>query len=225
MKYEKLALEQYRELKKKCLTQFQEWDKTKGIGVIYTGEEISAMVQVTKPLLTLTVGRGIIVLEIDLEDPPTDTLQGVINAINTFGSGFAAALGDQFDGNEVSADLTVVAATACKNVTVWLAMDYNYKIRVTLPAVPAGKECKVTRVLGASTYGSGTSKIQVYVAGVKVWEENAGATTEEKEGSFDRISTELAEVAVVKIFNSEAMTAGYLTVSWEQKDAQPYTVY
>ena len=220
---EQLLLEQLRDLKKKSLAFYQAWDKTKAISIVYTGAQATATAEVKAGTLELAAPAASVVRTIDLAAIGTDTLQEVVNDINTFGSGFAAALGDQFDGDEAAIDLTIAGPSSVKTTTVWFAHDVNIEIRVTIPAIASGKSVKITKIIGKATY-TGAGTIKVYKDGVLVWTEDAGATTVEKTATIYALSGELGETLLVKLCAATTMTAGYLSVSYEQKDAQPFSV-
>jgi hypothetical protein len=79
--------------------------------------------------------------------------------------------------------------------------------------------------MGASTYSSGTSKLQVFIDGAKVWEEDAGAPTEIKQASFECITAEEGQTVVIKISNTADMTGGYLNVNYDEKDSPLLTAF
>jgi len=223
MKYEKLALEQYRELTKLYKAVKQDWDKTKAIFITYTGAGVSADVDVTADALVLNTPAHTPVKTIDLTAEATNTLAEVVSAINTFATGWTAVLGDQFDGDENAADLTVVADVNVKTTGAWLVNDTNLQIKITVPAVATDKQVAFTIALGKSTYAGGTSVFRVYNGTTLAWEESAGATTVQATCSLPVLSIDLGNQLIVKIKNSTGMTAGSLSIGYEEKYAAPYT--
>ena len=138
---------------------------------------------------------------------------------------WSAELGDQFEGDEDTATMAVNGeAITIDDEGAYMPAATNLQIKKVLSAVPEGVERVISAVTAKSTYGSGSSTIQIYVDDVLIWEEAGGATTVAKDATFGKISAEIDQEIVVKVLNSAAMTAGYLSVSYEQKDATPYMV-
>ncbi len=223
---EQLMLEHLREVKKKSLALYQAWDKTKAISIKYDGAEATATAQVVLETLVLKAPAGGAGTTLDLTLAANDTLQKVVNVINAM-PGWHAALGDQFDGPEASTGLTVNGAPVdVKKVDpVWFAQDTNVQMVVNVPAAPIGSQITFTGFVGKSTYaGGGTSTIEIYDGATKVWSEPAGATTVIKESLLKRYTMTPGNAMKVKVVNSVEMTAGEMSVAYEIKDAQPFTV-
>lgn len=221
---ERVMLEQLRDLTKKHLAYYQPWDKTKCINVVYDGAQASATVEVQAASLILCAPAGNALRTINLSAGATDTLAEVVADINTYGDGFSASLGDQWDGDEISVDLTIIGATPVKVAGgVWFARDTNLKIRVPIPAVPAGLSIKITKVVANGTY-TGAGVIQLWNGVTKKWEEAAAATTVDKTATIYALSGDVGEQLIVKLVAATTLTDGFLSVSYEQKDAQPFSV-
>jgi len=103
-----------------------------------------------------------------------------------------------------------------------LAGSTNLQIKITVPAETADKSLKLTAVLGSSSYGSGTSFFQVYDGAELKWSEAAGTNGVEKVSTLPGLTITPGNQAVIKIFNSAAMTAGYLTIGYDEKQQGPY---
>lgn len=322
MKYEKLALEQYRTLMQESKAQIQEWSKTQviqlayvgaqttarasvldgmhGIVVQYTAGEASATIEVTENSIILCAPAGTPVYTLDLTAAANDTITELVAVIDAYadwtctkhadmvgtelsknmlivgaadcktgtytthmdrylfveapnatpdtnvGPGgkiflrdlsydtlaelvafldgladYVCTLGTQFDGTDLSSNLAAVAATSIKTA-LWLAGDTNLQIKITVPAETVGKSLKITAVLGSSTYTSGTSFFRAYDGAELKWSEAAGATGVEKVSTLPGLTITPGNQAVIKIFNSAAMTAGYLTIGYDEKQQGPY---
>ena len=74
-----------------------------------------------------------------------------------------------------------------------------------------------TGFTGKSTYGSGTSTIKVYDGSTLVWSEAAGATTIIKESLLKKYTMSPGQDLKVKVVNSVEMTAGEMSISYEEK--------
>ena len=226
MRYETLALEQYRELTKLYKAVYQAWDKTKAISIVYTGAQATATVEVEANGMILCAPAATPVRTIDLTAAATDTLAEVVADINTAlgASGWAAVLGDQFDGTDLSLNLTIIAPTSVKTTAVWFVNDTNLQVKITVPAVTNNKQIILTKVLGCVT-GTGASLFKVYDGSTKVWEETAGTTTVEKVCSIPALTITAGNQCIVKVSMATTLTAGYLVIGYNEKFAAPYTVY
>lgn len=166
------------------------------------------------------------VITLDTAFTGTVLADAILAAYRAIGDSFEAELGDQYEGDEDMEimSLTDPAVDLPPGEWVWFEAESNLQMKITLPAVPQYRAVKISRVVANSTYGEGASKIQVHIDGVKKWEESGGDTTVDKEGTFDMLSVEVGQVAVIRVLNDTAMTAGYLSVSYQQKEAAPYWV-
>ena len=227
MKVEQLVNEQVYDYRKEHKAYHQSWNKN-AISVVYTGAQATATVEVTANSLVLCAPALTVVLTIDLSagvPPKADILSEVVDAINTYGTGFAATLGDQFDGTEASASLTIIAATSVKTTAVWFVQDTNFQIKVVLPTVATAKKITVTKILFVSTYTSGASVLKIYKGSTQAWEEAAVATTVEKESSLPSMDGNVSEQVTIKIVNSAAMSAGQLVVAYDEKQADAIPLF
>jgi hypothetical protein len=222
---EQLMLEQLRELKKKSLAKYQAWDKTKAICIRYAGAEVTATAEVKANSLELAAPAGNVVQNIDLTAANRDTLAEVVAFIDGLAD-WECALGDQFDGTEASASLAVCGAPVDVHVAspVWFAQDANLQMQILIPAAPAGSAIAFAGAAFVSTYGGGTSELQVFDGTTKIWSEPAAATTVKKDSLLRRYTMTAGNALTVKVLNSSTMTAGEMSVAYEIKDAQPYTV-
>jgi hypothetical protein len=223
---DQLMLEQLRELKKKALAKYQAWDKTKAISIRYAGAEVTATGEVKANSLELAAPAGVVVETIDLTAAATNTLAEVVAAINALAD-WECALGGQFDGSEDAAAITVSGAPVDVHTAspVWFAQDTNPQMVITIPAPTATEEITFTGFVGKSTYaGGGTSTIEVYDGATKKWSEPAGASAVIKESFLKRYTMTAGNALKVKVVNSVEMTAGEMSVAYEIKDAQPYSV-
>jgi len=227
VKNEQLINEMVSDYRKDSKAVYQAWDKTKAISVVYTGAEATATVEVTANSLVLCAPALTAVLTIDLSagvPPKADILSEVVTAINTYGTGFAATLGDQFDGTEASASLTIIAATSVKTTTVWFVQDTNLQIKIAIPTVATNKKIIVTKVLGSIT-GTGAGTFEFTKDDVLVWLEAAGATTVEKVSVLPSLSSSAGGQLVLRLKMATTLTAGYLTVSYDEKSADAIPLF
>jgi hypothetical protein len=134
-------------------------------------------------------------------------------------------LGSQFDGTELSTDLTIAGPTDCKTAGVWFVYPTNLQIKIVLPTVAAGKKITVTKILLVSTYTSGASALKIYKGLTQVWEEAGAGTTVEKESSLPSMDGNVSEQVTIKIVNSAAMTAGQLVVAYDEKQADAIPLF
>ncbi len=217
MKPEQLINEQIYEYQKDHETIYQAWNKN-AIKITYVGAEATATAEVKANSLELAAPALTVVYTIDLTAANRDTLAELVAYINGLAD-WECELGDQFEGSEASASLTVVGATDVKTAGVWFVQDTNLQIKVVIPTVATGKKIKVSKILYVSTYGAGTSAMKIYKGVTQKWEEAAAATTVEKESPMPGLSGSVGESITIKVVNSDAMTAGYLVVGYEKKSA------
>lgn len=180
----------------------------------------------TDTVSVVSVDAGGAILNLSAAFVGTPSAADIVVAVRASdGDLWGAELGDQFEGTENSNTMAVNgSAIPIDDEGDYMPAATNLQIKKVLPAVPEGVERVITAVTANTTYNSGSSAIQIYVDDVKKWEEGGGATTVAKDATFGKISAEVDEEIVVKVVNSGALTAGYLSVSYEQKDAMPYTV-
>jgi len=325
MRFEKLALEQYRDLTKIFKAVKQDWDLTKainlkyvgaqttarasvldgkhGIVVTYVGAQETATIEVTENSIILCAPAETPVYTLDLTAAANDTITELVAVINAYadwectkhadmvgtelsknmlivgaadcksgaytthmdrhlfveapnatpdtnvGPGgkiflrdlsydtlaelvafldgkadYECSLGDQYDGDELSVGLATVVATSILT-GLWLATDTQLQIKITVPAVAINKQVAYTVALGKSTYGSGASVFRVYDGDILKWEETTGATNVQATCSLPKLTISATKQLVVKIKNSAAMTAGFLSIGYEEKYTGPITVY
>jgi hypothetical protein len=156
-----------------------------------------------------------------LRDLAYDTLAELVAFLDGLAD-YTCALGTQFDGTDLSSNLAAVVATSIKTA-LWLAGDTNLQLKITVPAVVLDKSLKITKILGSSTFNGGTSFFRVYDGANLKWSEAAGATTVEKVSTMPGLTITPGNQAVIKILNSSVMTAGYLTIGYDEKEQGPYT--
>jgi len=160
--------------------------------------------------------------KIFLRNTSYDTLAELVAFLDGLAD-YTCTLGTQFDGTDLSSNLASMVATSIKTSSgLWLAGSANLQIKITVPAETADKSLKLTAVLGASSYGSGTSFFQVYDGAELKWSEAAGANGIEKVSTLPGLTITPGNQAVIKIINSAAMTAGYLTIGYDEKQQGPY---
>lgn len=190
-------------------------------------------------------GTGII----DVSDAACDTVVEVINSINTTGSNWRVAPGAKL-GSDSSNDTFATLAATDTNIRTTGAAIYNdsgvtFDVAVVvgppnfsgafffqgsgLNANPFASTLSVLSAFRAvSTYGSGTSTINVYaVAGVfdssrrytetvrTIWTEAGGATTAENQTDFTTfpLMGGEGEKIIVRLDNSAAMTSPALVAA------------
>jgi len=213
--YEELSDRQYYEATKELRTCFRAWNKN-SIKITYTGTEVSATAEVKANSLELAAPALTVVYNIDLTAANRDTLAELVAYIDGLAD-WECELGDQFEGSEASASLTVIGATDVKTAGVWFVQDANLQIKIVLPTVGRIRKIKITKILFVSTYGSGASALKIYKGSTQKWEEAAASSTVEKESSLPALTGIEGETVTVKIVNSAAMTAGQLMVAYEEK--------
>lgn len=219
--YERVLFGQVREQEKKFRALYQAWNKTQGISIRYVGEEVTGTAEVKANTLELAAPALTVLYDLDLTAAAYDTLAELVAYINALDD-WECSLGGQFEGDEASASLTIAGPSDVKTAAVWFAMDANPKMFIPIPAQTGNEQIIFTGFVGKSTYGSGTSTIQVYDGTTLVWSEPAGATTVLKESLLKAYSMTAGNAMKVKLLNSVEMTAGEMSVSYEVKDAAPY---
>jgi hypothetical protein len=229
MKQEQLINEMIYNYRTEHKAVYQAYDKTKVISIVYTGIEATATAEVKANSLELAAPAASVVLTIDLSagpPPKADILSEVVDAINTFGTGFAAVLGDQFDGDEASASLTIAGPTSVKTTAVWFAFDANIsnKIKITIPTVVVGKKVTLTKVLGSVT-GTGASTFEFTKDSTLVWLETAGTTGVEKVSTLPSLDSNVGEQLILRLKMASTLTAGYLTVAYDEKQADAIPLF
>jgi hypothetical protein len=222
MKIETLQLAQYQDLVKQHKAVYQSWDKTAAIYITYVGDEVTATAEVAANSLVLAAPALTTVETIDLTTGITNTLAEVVAVIDALDD-WECSLGSQFDGTEDAANLTIAGPSSVLTETGF-AYDTNLQIKIEIPEVSADKKVTITKIIAKSTYGSGSSAIEIYKDDVLVWSEEAGATTVEKESVLPKLDGEEGETLTVKVVNSAAMTAGYLSVTYDEQYAAPLTI-
>ena len=223
MKPEQLITEQIYDYRKEHKAGYQSWNKN-AISIVYTGVEATATVEVTANSLVLRAPAATVVRTIDLTAGATDALAEVVADINTYNTGFAAILGDQFDGTEASASLTIIAATSVKTTAVWFVQDTNLQIKITIPTVATGKKVTVTKVLGSIT-GTGAGTFEFTKGSTLAWLETAGLTTVEKVSTITSLDSNVGEQLILRLKMATTLTAGYLTVSYDEKQADAIPLF
>ena len=216
---EELVDQQMYEKTKQRKAVFQSWNKN-SIKITYIGVEVSATAEVTANSLKLAAPALTVLYTIDITAVAYDTLTELVAYINGLAD-WECTLGDQFDGTEASASLTIIAATDVKTAGVWFVQDTNLQIKIVLPTVAFNKRIKVTKIIFVSTYDSGASALKIYKGSTQVWEEAAASTTVEKESSLPSMDGNVSEQVTIKVVNSAAMTAGHLVVTYEEKVFPP----
>ncbi len=224
MKPEQLTNEQIFDLRKEHKAIYQAWDKTKAISIVYTGVEATATAEVTAGTLVLCAPALTVLRTIDLTAAATDTLAEVVADINTYGNGFAATLGDQFNGTDLSLNLTIIAATSVKTTAVWFVNDTNLQIMITIPTVATGKKVTVTKVLGSIT-GTGAGTFEFTKTATLVWLESAGATTVEKVSTITSLDSNVGEQLILRLKMATTLTAGYLSINYDEKQADAIPLF
>jgi hypothetical protein len=199
---------------------YQAWNKN-AIKITYLGEEVSATAEVKANSLELAAPALTVVETIDLTAGATNILSEVVAAIDALDD-WSCELGDQFDGTEASASLTIAGPSDVKTAGVWFLQDTNLQIKVVIPMVATGKKITITRVLGMIT-GTGAGTFEFSKDDVVVWTEAAGATTVEKVSTLPYLDSDVGEQVVLKLKMATTLTAGYLTVAYEERafDAVP----
>ena len=138
MQFEKLAREQARELRKQYLAEYQAWDKTAAIKIKYVGAQVTATAQIKTSTLELAAPALTVLYNLNLAAAAYDTLAELVAYINGLDD-WTCTLGDQFDGDEASVDLTIAGPTSVKTtLPVAFAFDTNPQMMITIPAAPEG---------------------------------------------------------------------------------------
>jgi len=191
-----------------------------------SNDDLTPLRLITDTVSVVSVDAGGAILNLTEAFTGTPGADDLIVAVRASGGdGWTAELGDQFDESDLSNTMEVGdAAETIDDEGAWMPARVNPKIKLTMDTTEVYIERVLTSLLARSTYGSGTSTIQVLVDDVVVWQEAGGATTVEKIASFDKITVDPGSTVVVRLVNSVEMTAGYLSMNYSQKDAHPYTI-
>jgi hypothetical protein len=216
MKSEQLTNEMVYDYRKEHKAVYQSWNKN-AIKITYVGAQVSATAEVKANTLELAAPALTVVYNIDLTSASYNTLSKLVAYINGLAD-WECELGSQFDGTEASASLTIIAATDVKTAGVWFVQDTNLQIKIVIPTVATGKKITVTKVLGNVT-GTGASSFEFTKGSTLVWYEAAGATTVEKASTLPNLDGAVGEQITLKIKMATTLTAGYLTVGYDEKMA------
>ena len=216
MKIEQLINEMTNDYRKDHKAIHQAWSKS-AIKITYVGAQVTATAEVKANSLELAAPALTVVETIDLTAGATNTLSEVVAVIDALAD-WTCTLGDQFDGTEASASLTIIAATDVKTAGVWFVQDTNLQIKIVIPTVATNKKIIVTKVLGSIT-GTGAGTFEFTKDDVLVWLEAAGATTVEKVSVLPSLSSSAGGQLVLRLKMATTLTAGYLTVSYDEKSA------
>lgn len=215
MRIEQLINEMVYEYRKDKKAVYQAWNKN-AIYVKYVGAQATATCEVKANSLELAAPALTVLYDIDLTAANRDTLAELVAYINSLDD-WECSLGNQFDGTEASASLTVVGATSVLT-GAWFVQDANLQIKIAIPTTPAGKKITVTKVLGMIT-GTGAGTFEFTKDSELVWLEAAGATTVEKVSTIPSLDSSIGEQLILRLKMATTLTAGYLTVAYEEKQA------
>ena len=203
-------------------------DEPVGIVVMYVGSEASATVTVSAGG-DITFKHGVAAAEavdatidsggdddgvIDVSDAGADTLGEVVDLINA-SANWKAYLKDGLRADSANAStgslLEMAETTLTPNVTETdLVLDtsktLNMSIRIGSRTMINGTEehsaAEISRIISTNTFGSGTSKIQVYKMNeandseTKIFEVSGGATTVEQD--LELVKNGVGTIAVTK---------------------------
>jgi len=99
-----------------------------------------------------------------------------------------------------------------------LLQGTNLQIKISIPAVAAGKKVTVTKVLGSIT-GTGAGTFEFSKDDTLVWLESAGLTTVEKVSVLTSLDSDVGEQLILRLKMATTLTAGYLSIAYDEKYA------
>jgi len=201
---------------------YQAFNKN-AIKITYVGAEVTATAEVKANTLELAAPALTVTYNINIAAAAYDTLSELVAYIDGLAD-WTCTLGDQFDGTEASASLTIIAATDVKTAGVWFVQDTNLQIKIVIPTVAAGKKVTVTKVLGSIT-GTGAGTFEFTKGSTLAWVEAAGATTVEKVSTITSLDSSVGEQLILRLKMATTLTAGYLTVAYDEKQADAIPLF
>jgi len=201
---------------------YQAFNKN-AIKITYVGAEVTATAEVKANTLELAAPALTVTYNINIAAAAYDTLTELVAYIDGLAD-WTCTLGDQFDGTEASASLTIIAATDVKTAGVWFVQDTNLQIKIVIPTVAAGKKVTVTKVLGSIT-GTGAGTFEFTKGSTLAWVEAAGATTVEKVSTITSLDSSVGEQLILRLKMATTLTAGYLTVAYDEKQADAIPLF
>ena len=222
MKNEQLINEMVSDYRKDKKAVYQAFNKN-AIKITYVGAEVTATAEVKANTLELAAPALTVTYNINIAAAASDTLSELVAYIDGLAD-WTCTLGDQFDGTEASASLTIIAATDVKTAGVWFVQDTNLQIKIVIPTVAAGKKVTVTKVLGSIT-GTGAGTFEFTKGSTLAWVEAAGATTVEKVSTITSLDSSVGEQLILRLKMATTLTAGYLTVAYDEKQADAIPLF
>ena len=222
MKNEQLVNEQVYHYRTEKKAQYQSWNKN-SIKITYVGAQVTATAEVKANTLELCAPALTKLYDINIAAAAYDTLTELVAYIDGLAD-WTCTLGDQFDGTEASASLTIVAATDVLTAGVWFVQDTNLQIKIVIPTVATGKKVTVTKVLGSIT-GTGAGTFEFTKGSTLAWLESAGATTVEKVSTITSLDSNVGEQMILILKMGTTLTAGYLTVAYDEKQADAIPLF
>lgn len=222
MKNEQLINEMVSDYRKDKKAVYQAFNKN-AIKITYVGAEVTATAEVKANTLELAAPALTVTYNINIAAAAYDTLSELVAYIDGLAD-WTCTLGDQFDGTEASASLTIIAATDVKTAGVWFVQDTNLQIKIVIPTVATGKKVTVTKVLGSIT-GTGAGTFEFTKDSTLAWVEAAGATTVEKVSTLPSLDSSVGEQLILRLKMATTLTAGYLTVSYDEKSADAIPLF
>ena len=222
MKNEQLINEMVSDYRKDKKAVYQAFNKN-AIKITYVGAEVTATAEVKANTLELAAPALTVTYNINIAAAAYDTLSELVAYIDGLAD-WTCTLGDQFDGTEASASLTIIAATDVKTAGVWFVQDTNLQIKIVIPTVAAGKKVTVTKVLGSIT-GTGAGTFEFTKGSTLAWVEAAGATTVEKVSTITSLDSSVGEQLILRLKMATTLTAGYLTVAYDEKQADAIPLF
>lgn len=201
---------------------YQAFNKN-AIKITYVGAEVTATAEVKANTLELAAPALTVTYNINIAAAAYDTLTELVAYIDGLAD-WTCTLGDQFDGTEASASLTIVAATDVLTAGVWFVQDTNLQIKIVIPTVATGKKVTVTKVLGSIT-GTGAGTFEFTKGSTLAWVEAAGATTVEKVSTITSLDSSVGEQLILRLKMATTLTAGYLTVAYDEKQADAIPLF
>jgi hypothetical protein len=222
VKNEQLINEMVSDYRKDKKAVYQAFNKN-AIKITYVGAEVTATAEVKANTLELAAPALTVTYNINIAAAAYDTLSELVAYIDGLAD-WTCTLGDQFDGTEASASLTIIAATDVKTAGVWFVQDTNLQIKIVIPTVAAGKKVTVTKVLGSIT-GTGAGTFEFTKGSTLAWVEAAGATTVEKVSTITSLDSSVGEQLILRLKMATTLTAGYLTVAYDEKQADAIPLF
>jgi len=222
VKNEQLINEMVSDYRKDKKAVYQAFNKN-AIKITYVGAEVTATAEVKANTLELAAPALTVTYNINIAAAAYDTLTELVAYIDGLAD-WTCTLGDQFDGTEASASLTIVAATDVLTAGVWFVQDTNLQIKIVIPTVATGKKVTVTKVLGSIT-GTGAGTFEFTKGSTLAWVEAAGATTVEKVSTITSLDSSVGEQLILRLKMATTLTAGYLTVAYDEKQADAIPLF